>query len=394
MPDGTEAIAIKVVSSLSDVDQDQWDDCAGRDNPFVMHGFLSALEDSGSCTAETGWSPRHLIIEDGGGALIACAPLYLKNHSYGEYVFDWGWADAYERAGGRYYPKLQCSVPFTPATGPRLMTHPDLAHDRRDELQMALAAGMIQFAKNAGVSSIHVTFPPQSQFETLGRMGYLTRIGQQFHWENRGYGSFDDFLGELSSRKRKNIRKERKAVENSGLDIHVLEGSDIQPRHWEAFYRFYLDTTGKKWGHDYLKEEFFPLMAERMKDRIVLIVAERGGLPVAGALNLKGNDTLFGRNWGCLEDYKFLHFEVCYYQGVDYAIRHGLKWVEAGAQGPHKVQRGYLPRATYSAHWIADPSLRDAIEHFLTREKTGVEFEMRELAKASPYRSTENDKNG
>ena len=389
MPDGRDAVAIKIVKSLSEVSPEAWDACAGTDNPFVRHAFLSALEDSGSATGETGWLGQHLVIEDPAGGIAACAPLYLKNHSYGEYVFDWGWADAYERAGGRYYPKLQCAVPFTPVTGPRLLVNQALPDGQRREMRLALIAGMAQLAQNLGVSSLHVTFPTEDEWEAFGGAGYLQRIGQQFHWENKGFKTFDDFLDELSSRKRKNIKKERRAVQDAGLDIRALEGADITEAHWDAFFQFYMDTTDKKWGQAYLTRRFFSLLGERLGRAVVLIVVEKDGRPVAGALNLRGGDTLYGRNWGCVADYKFLHFEACYYQAIDYAIANGLKWVEAGAQGPHKVQRGYLPRRTFSAHWIADKSFRDAVSGFLKDESRGIEREMSAYGAFSPFKKSE-----
>lgn len=386
MPDGRDAVAIKVLQSLSEVSPEAWNACAGDANPFVRHEFLSALEDSGSATRETGWLGQHLVIEDAAGTLAACAPLYLKNHSYGEYVFDWGWADAYERAGGRYYPKLQCSVPFTPATGPRLLVNKDLTEDQQREMGTALIAGMMQLAQNLNVSSLHVTFPTKDEWERFGDAGYLKRIGQQFHWENKGFETFDDFLAELSSRKRKNIKKERRAVEEADLEIRVLSGDEVTADQWDAFFQFYMDTTDKKWGQAYLRRDFFSLLGERMGEAVVLILVEKDGMPVAGALNLKGRDTLYGRNWGCIADYKFLHFEACYYQAIDYAIAHGLKWVEAGAQGPHKVQRGYLPQQTYSAHWIADKGFRDAVSDFLDDEARGISREMSAYGRFSPFK--------
>ena len=389
MPDGRDAVAIKIIKSLSEVSPEAWDACAGTDNPFARHAFLSALEDSGSATGETGWLGQHLVIEDPAGGIAACAPLYLKNHSYGEYVFDWGWADAYERAGGRYYPKLQCAVPFTPVTGPRLLVNQALPDGQRREMRLTLIAGMAQLAQNLGVSSLHVTFPTEDEWEAFGSAGYLQRIGQQFHWENKGFKTFDDFLGELSSRKRKNIKKERRAVHDAGLDIRVLEGAGITEAHWDAFFQFYMDTTDKKWGQAYLTRRFFSLLGERLGRAVVLIVVEKDGRPVAGALNLRGGDTLYGRNWGCVADYKFLHFEACYYQAIDYAIAHGLKWVEAGAQGPHKVQRGYLPRRTFSAHWIADKGFRDAVSGFLNDESRGIEREMSAYGAFSPFKKSE-----
>ncbi|NQV82739.1 MAG: N-acetyltransferase, partial [Rhodospirillales bacterium] len=347
MPDGREPTTVNVLGSINEVEAAEWDACAGVDHPFCHHGFLSALEDSGSASADSGWIARHLVIRDETQQLVACAPLYLKNHSYGEYVFDWGWADAFERAGGRYYPKLQSAVPFTPATGRRLLVRGDLAPPLQNDLSQALAEAMVTLAGRLGVSSLHVTFPTEDEWRRFGEHGLLMRMGLQFHWGNRGYTDFDDFLGDLTSRKRKAIRKERASVAALGLDFRLLSGSDITEAHWDAFYRFYRDTTDKKWGQNYLNREFFSLLGERMGDHVVLVMVEDAGRPVAGALNLKSADTLFGRNWGCDADYKFLHFEACYYQAIEYAIQHGLKWVEAGAQGPHKVQRGYLPRATY-----------------------------------------------
>lgn len=389
MPDGRDAVAIKIIKSLSEVSSEAWDACAGADNPFVSHAFLSALEDSGSATSENGWLGQHLLIEDPAGGLAACAPLYLKNHSYGEYVFDWGWADAYERAGGRYYPKLQCAVPFTPVTGPRLLVNAALPENQRRDMRTALIAGMAQLAQNLGVSSLHVTFPTEDEWQAFGAGGYLQRIGQQFHWENKGFKTFDDFLSELSSRKRKNIKKERRAVHEADLNIRALEGSDITEAHWDAFFQFYMDTTDKKWGQAYLTRRFFSLLGERLGRAAVLIMVEKDGQPVAGALNLRGGDTLYGRNWGCLADYKFLHFEACYYQAIDYAIAHGLKWVEAGAQGPHKVQRGYLPRRTFSAHWIADRGFRNAVSDFLDDESRGIEREMSAYGQFSPFKKSD-----
>jgi len=389
MPDGREPMTVNVLGSIKEVEAAQWDACAGVDDPFCRHGFLSALEDSGSASADSGWLARHLIIGDEDGELVACAPLYLKSHSYGEYIFDWGWADAYQRAGGNYYPKLQCAVPFTPVTGNRLLVRNDLPPAVRGELRHALAEAMVTLARRLGVSSLHVTFPTEDEWRHLGEQGMLLRLGQQFHWQNRGYADFDNFLADLTSRKRKAIRKERASVASHGLDSKWLSGNDLSEAHWDAFYGFYRDTTDKKWGQNYLNREFFSLLGERMGRDIVLVMAEDSGRPVAGALNLHGADTLFGRNWGCNANYKFLHFEACYYQAIEYAIRHGLKWVEAGAQGPHKMQRGYLPRLTYSAHWIADPAFRDAIERFVDEERLDLEQEMQFLNGQSPYRQAD-----
>jgi predicted N-acyltransferase len=317
------------------------------------------------------------------GRVVACAPLYLKSHSYGEYVFDWSWADAYQRAGGRYYPKLQCAVPFTPVTGPRLLTRPG---EERAPLVEALIAAMLELARRHEVSSLHVTFPTEEEWSQLGQAGLLQRIGHQYHWENRGYASFDDFLSHLSSRKRKDIRKEREKANAQGLTIRTLTGAEIGPGHWDAFHGFYLDTVGRKWGHAYLSRDFFRQLAATMADKCVLVVAENGGRPVAGALNLIGGDTLYGRNWGAAGDYPFLHFELCYYRAIDFAIERGLKWVEAGAQGAHKVSRGYLPRATYSAHWIADPGFREVVARFLAHEREMIEADIEETAEAGPFR--------
>ncbi|HJO97324.1 MAG: GNAT family N-acetyltransferase [Rhodospirillales bacterium] len=382
MPDGREPVSVKIVGSIFDIDAGEWDACAGSGDPFVSHAFLGALEASGSAAPESGWLAQHLAIEDETGRLLACAPLYLKDHSYGEYVFDWGWADAYQRAGGSYYPKLQSAVPFVPATGKRLLLRPDAPAS----LANALASGMMQLAARLGVSSVHVTFPTEDEWQGLGKAGYLLRLGRQFHWENRGYKTFDDFLATLTSRKRKAIRKERRTVAESGVAVKALNGDTIEEHHWDAFYRFYLNTTDRKWGPSYLNRAFFSHLHETLRDRVVLVMAEASGIPVGGALNLLGADTLYGRNWGCSEDYKFLHFEACYYRAIDFAIERGLKWVEAGAQGPHKIQRGYLPRPTYSAHWIADPGFKNAVARFLDEERREIAEEMRLCAAQSPYR--------
>ncbi len=387
MPDGRETYSVRVLASMADVEAQAWDNCAGDTNPFVRHAFLSALEDSGSADAETGWVARHLVVDDGQGGILAAAPLYLKNHSYGEYVFDWGWADAYERAGGRYYPKLQCSVPFTPVTGPRLMVAGAVAAAEAADLRKALVAAMIRLAEKLGVSSFHVTFPEKAEWALMGEIGLLQRTGQQFHWENRGYADFDGFLAELQSRKRKQLRKERQQVAETGLAFRALRGTEITEAHARAFYRFYRNTTDRKWGPSYLTAEFLPMLVERLGEDVVLIVAEDDGKPVAGALNLIGGGTLFGRNWGCDGHYKFLHFETCYYQAIDFAIREGLERVEAGAQGPHKIQRGYLPVATYSAHWIADPALQHAVARFVEEERDAMEYERAHLSEHSPYRN-------
>ncbi|MEQ9111164.1 MAG: GNAT family N-acetyltransferase [Rhodospirillaceae bacterium] len=387
-----DSMTVRIVPSIHDIDAVQWDACARVNspdcNPFVRHAFFSALEDSGSVTADTGWQSQHVAVETPDGTLLACAALYLKDHSYGEYVFDWGWANAYERAGGHYYPKLQCAVPFTPVTGPRLMTRPGLDAATSAQLKRTLLAGMIEVADRLKVSSLHITFPDEDDFTLMAEAGLLERYGQQFHWKNENYGDFDDFLNALSSRKRKNIRKEREKANACGVDIYAVRGDDITSRHWDAFYRFYRLTSDRKWGQAYMTRSFFNLLSERMGDQVVLMMGEEDGNIVCGALNLLGGDTLYGRNWGTVVNYPMLHFEVCYYRAIDYAIAHGLAWVEAGAQGPHKLQRGYLPRKTYSAHWIADGGFRQAVAQFLTQERPAVEDDVDTLTEMGPFKRT------
>jgi len=382
MPDGADAVTVEVLSSIHDMPATAWDACAGADDPFVAHAFLAALEDSGSVCAETGWLPRHLAVTGAEGALVGCMPLYLKSHSYGEYVFDWGWAEAYQRAGGRYYPKLQGAIPFTPVTGRRLLLRPDAPAGTF----LALATAAVRIAERLGVSSLHITFPTEHEIAALEPHGFLVRLGHQYQWENRGYSSFEDFLGDLASRKRKAIRRERQSIAASGIVLRTLTGGEIEERHWDAFFRFYLDTADRKWGHPYLNREFFRRLGETMADRVVLVMAEtRAGELVGGALNLLGADALYGRYWGCVECCRFLHFEACYYRAIDFAIERGLERVEAGAQGEHKVQRGYLPRPTWSAHWIAHSGLRRAVRRFLEAERPAVEAEIRGLAADSPF---------
>jgi predicted N-acyltransferase len=388
MPDGREPIAVKILESIGAIEKAEWDACAGTDNPFISHTFLRALEDSGSVGKESGWLPRHLAIEDETGRLMGAVPLYLKSHSQGEYVFDWGWADAYERAGGRYYPKLQAAVPFSPVSGPRLLVRPG---DAADTVRSALTASLIEVATRYGVSSVHVTFTTESDADWLESADFLIRHGHQFHWQNAGYETFDDFLANLSSRKRKNIRKERLKVAESGIHIDTLTGADIQPHHWDEFHRFYANTYDRKWGYPYLTRDFFALLGEQMADRVALVRAEIDGLAIAGALNLIGADALYGRNWGSAGPYRFLHFEACYYRAIDFAIERGLTTVEAGTQGPHKIQRGYLPQRTYSAHWIRDQGFRDAVADYLARERRAEAGEVVALDEMSPFRRTEND---
>jgi predicted N-acyltransferase len=366
---------------IADVSAAEWDACAGTDNPFVSHAFLSALEESGSAGARTGWLPQHAVLRDAGGKLVGAAPMYAKSHSYGEYVFDHGWANAFERAGGNYYPKLQVAVPFSPVPGPRLLTHPDTRVPSH-----VLAGALVQACEELGMSSVHVTFCQEPEWGALGEAGWLQRIGVQFHWHNEGYTSFDDFLGTFSSRKRKTVRRERRDANAAGLEFRTLVGNEITPRDWDAFYKFYTSTVDRKWGSAYLTRQFFPLLSERMGDSVVLMLAEHDGKPVAGALNLAGSDTLYGRNWGCRGDWPFLHFELCYYRAIDYAISRGLRRVEAGAQGEHKIQRGYLPSTTYSAHWITHPGLRRAIAAFLDEERPEMRAHMAALAELSPFR--------
>jgi predicted N-acyltransferase len=386
MPDGADAVTIEVLSSIHDVPAQAWDACAGEDDPFTSHAFLAALEDSGSVCAGTGWLPRHLAVTRADGALVGCMPLYLKSHSYGEYVFDWGWAEAYQRAGGRYYPKLQGAIPFTPVTGRRLLLRPDTPAGTF----RALVTAAIRLAERVGVSSLHITFPTGQEAAAFEPHGFLIRLGHQYHWDNRGYRSFDDFLGDLASRKRKAIRKERQSVAASGIVLRTLTGPEVDERHWDAFFRFYLDTTDRKWGYPYLNRKFFRRLGETMADRVVLVMAETQlGELVGGALNLLGARALYGRYWGCIESCRFLHFEACYYRAIEFAIERGLERVEAGAQGEHKVQRGYLPQATWSAHWIAHSGLRRAVQRFLEAERPAIEAEIREFAADSPFRRAE-----
>ena len=383
MPDGRDARAVQVLPSISEVTAAEWNACNSHGNPFIGHAFLSALEDSGSVGSEAGWMPQHLAVRDDAGLLAAVSPLYLKSHSYGEYVFDWGWAEAYERAGGRYYPKLQGAVPFTPVTGARLMARPG---PEAVSYRRTLAAAMTELARQLRVSSVHVTFCRPEEVDVFKACGFLERRGLQYHWENRGYTSFDEFLGTLSSRKRKTIRKERRQVAEAGVRLSALRGADIKPSHWDLFDRFYRATSDRKWGMPYLTREFWEILGSRLADEVVLILAEHDGSTVAGALTLLGEDTVFGRNWGCLGHFRFLHFEACYYQAIEFAIRHGLKYAEAGAQGEHKIQRGYLPTETFSCHWLADPRFRSAIADYLEREQMATEHERRLLDDFSPYR--------
>ncbi len=389
-------IILEAVSSVSQIPADEWNACANPPvspggslgdiknayNPFVSHAFFSAVEASGSATPRTGWGPRHLIARRD-DIIAGIVPCYLKSHSQGEYVFDRGWADAYDRAGGKYYPKLQASVPFTPATGPRLLVRHDVD---QNEIRSVLAQGLMGLCEATEASSVHVTFAPEDEWKVLARHGFLQRTDQQFHWRNQDYRSFDDFLATLNSRHRKAIKRERREAVANGITIHALNGSDITEEAWDAFFAFYMETGSRKWGRPYLTRPFFSLIGETMAKDVLLIMARRNGRWIAGAINFIGSDTLFGRNWGAIEHHPFLHFEVCYYQAIEYAITHGLKTVEAGAQGEHKIARGYLPQTTYSAHFIADPGLRHAIKDYLKRERAYVAEMGRELTEAGPFR--------
>lgn len=386
----SEPITLKLVHNLSELDESEWNACANPPgkrpyNPFVDYRFLNSLEESGSACAESGWAPCHLVLEDEAGSLKGVVPLYLKSHSSGEYVFDHSWAHAFEHAGGDYYPKLQSSVPFVPASGPRL-----LARDPDDgETEAQLLAGCMEAATKLGVSSLHMTFMLEGQAAIAEQMGFLQRNDQQFHWINDGYKTFDDFLATLASRKRKNLKKERTAAVANDIEIEWVTGADLSEDHWDAFFHFYVDTGHRKWGSPYLSREFFSLIGERMPDQILLIMCKRDGRYIAGALNFIGEDCLYGRHWGAIEDHRFLHFETCYYQAIDFAIDRGLARVEAGAQGQHKLARGYMPTKTYSVHWIQDPGFRTAVEQFLEDERRDVDREIDALADQSPFRKTQ-----
>jgi predicted N-acyltransferase len=379
--------AVSVHRSIAEVGREAWDACADAPgygaHPFTTYAFLHALEESGCAVPSAGWAPQHLSVASEDGGVAAVMPLYLKAHSQGEYVFDHAWASAYQRAGGRYYPKLQCAVPFTPVTGPRLIAREGV----REAAQAVLIQGAMELCRRARASSLHVTFPTEPEWRRLGEAGMLLRQDQQYHWENPGYASFEDFLGALSSSRRKTIRRERREAQ-AGVEITALSGADLREEHWDAFFAFYMDTGSRKWGRPYLNRRFFSLIGERMADRILLVMARRGGRWIAGALNLIGADALYGRNWGALEHRPFLHFELCYYQAIEQAIARGLSRVEAGAQGEHKIARGYLPSPVYSAHFIADPALREPVARYLEQEREAVAAEMAMLeAEYSPFKA-------
>ncbi|MBB6124938.1 hypothetical protein FHS92_002691 [Sphingobium subterraneum] len=380
-----QSIIARIAPAVGDIDGSAWNACARPDDPFLSHAFLSALEESGSVGPGTGWQAAPILIDGEDGAPVACLPSYVKAHSQGEYVFDHGWADAWHRAGGSYYPKLQIAVPFSPVTGRRLLV-------REGVDEAAYAAALIGAAEAVvdqnGMSSAHATFVAPAQVPLFEAAGWLIREDSQFHWENRDYESFDAFLAALSSAKRKAIRKER-ARAQEGLEIVHLTGAALGEEHWDVFWRFYQDTGARKWGTPYLTRAFFSLLGERLADRVLLILALRNGQPIAGALNLIGTDTLYGRYWGCTDDVPFLHFELCYYQAIDFAIAHGLKRVEAGAQGGHKLVRGYAPVATYSAHYIPDPGFRRAVAGFLAQEREAVAENRALLDERTPFRKTD-----
>jgi predicted N-acyltransferase len=389
----------RVVPSISAIDAKAWDACANppgqpfdqaegeRFNPFIAYAFLHALEASGSVGGRSGWTPAHVMIEDGSGGLVAAAPCYLKSHSQGEYVFDHAWADAYERAGGRYYPKLQVAVPFTPVTGRRLLVAADAPDGARETLIGALRA----VRKETKASSIHATFPTAEDADRLESAGFLIRTGEQFHFSCEGFGCFDDFLAALASRKRKAIKRERRDALEGGVTIEWLTGVQIKSEHWDHFFKFYMHTGSRKWGRPYLTRAFFDAIGAALADRILLVMARRAGRYIAGAINFIGDDALYGRNWGAIEHRPFLHFEVCYYQAIDFALSRGLRRIEAGAQGEHKLARGYRPTLTYSAHEFADARLARAIADYLGHERRAIERTIAHYEEHAPFRRVEDD---
>ncbi|MCK4203417.1 GNAT family N-acetyltransferase [Brucella pituitosa] len=384
-----QSFVLRIVEGIGDFSEDEWNRLAGTSrqggnyNPFISRAFLNALEQSGSVSQHAGWLPRHLRLEDDKGYLIGAVPNYLKGHSQGEYVFDHGWADAFERAGGRYYPKFQASIPFTPATGPRLLHH---AEFEPDAVQLALANGLRQLTDQTGASSAHVTFAPKNEIFALEEAGFLHRTDQQFHFINNSFSRYDDFLNELVSRKRKALKKERRDALSEGIEVDWLTGSDLTEAVCDDFFEFYIDTGSRKWGRPYLNRKFFSLIGETMADDILLVMARRGGRYIAGAINFIGSDTLYGRHWGCIEDHPYLHFEVCYHQAIDFAIDRKLRGVEAGAQGEHKLARGYIPVTTHSAHYIAHEGFRRAVSDYLEHERREVEQIHAALEEHTPFR--------
>lgn len=382
----SKRIELRSLKRVADLAAPDWDRCAGQDNPFVSHAFLDALEQSGCVSPRTGWQPVHLVAEIG-GAVAGILPLYVKGHSQGEYIFDHGWAEAYARAGGQYYPKLLSAVPFTPVTGPRFLVAPGQDFNA---VATALLQGAQGIARQHGLSSLHVNFLPGKQADwACEQPDLLLRLGEQFHWRNDGYADFEAFLAALASRKRKAIRKERREAVSAGIEIVTLQGDALQPEHWDAFFEFYMDTGSRKWGRPYLNRDFFARLHGSMPERIVLVMARRAGRWIAGAWNMLGSDALYGRNWGCSEYHPGLHFECCYYQAIDYAIRHGLARVEAGAQGEHKLARGYLPVPIHSAHWMADPGFQQAVARYLDEERAYMTGMIEALDQHSPFRQVQ-----
>ena len=377
-------LSVRAVQSLSEIDEATWQRFANLEgsprDPFLSYAFLSALEQSGSVSADVGWLPYHLVLEDEAKQPLGVMPLYLKGHSQGEYIFDYSWADAFERAGGRYYPKMLSAIPFTPATGRRLLV-------ASSEHESALVSGAAQIASEMNISSVHLNFLDQAAWRRRGDEGWLLRTHKQYHWQNQGYKTFDDFLDCLSSKKRKNIKRERRDALANDLEIQRLTGAEITEAHWDAFYQFYIDTGSRKWGSAYLTRSFFSLIGATMAEDILLVMVRRDGRYIAGAINFIGGDCLFGRNWGCIEHHPFLHFEVCYYQAIEFAIEHGLSRVEAGAQGEHKLARGYMPSHTYSAHWIVHDGFRDAVGRYLEEERTHIAEEIDYLEQFSPFKA-------
>jgi len=380
----------KIITSLREISEKDWNACCFTDvtghNPFLSYQFVQALEESGCATGETGWQAQHILISLG-DRLVGVLPLYLKTHSYGEYVFDHAWANALNNSGGDYYPKLQSSIPFTPVTGSKLMVRPtEINAGNKPDIQQHLIDHALSLVKQYGLSSLHVTFAEKAEWDFMAQQGFLQRLDQQFHWLNEGYESFEAFLMALSSRKRKTIRKERAQAVINDVEIECLTGKAITENHWDHYFSFYLETAHKKWGQPYLNRKFFSLLGQNMADKILLIMCRRNDKYIAGALNLLSDDTLYGRYWGAIEDHKYLHFEVCYYQAIDYAIKHGLKKVEAGAQGEHKLMRGYLPATTYSTHWISNPSFRKAIDDYLRHERAAVKEDQAILTGFAPFK--------
>jgi len=385
-------VLIEVVESIADVPADQWNACANPEpenyNPFISHAFLKTLEDCKAVHHSTGWQPQHLILREADSCVTACMPLYAKSHSKGEYVFDYGWAEAFQQAGGQYYPKLVSAVPFTPVPGRRCLVKPGINAEAREKY---ILSGAIELAGRYQVSSLHINFLSEAEWEHCAKVGFLKRTDQQFHWQNQGYGAFEDFLAGLASRKRKAMRKERTQATADNINIEQVTGKDITEAHWDAIYEFYIDTSSRKWGQPYLNRNFFSLLGAAMAERCLLVMAKRNDRYIAGALHMIGGDCLYGRYWGAIETHSFLHFEICYYQAIDYAIQHNLRRVEAGAQGEHKLTRGYMPVPTFSAHYIAHPRFSKAIEAYLEGERAHVKRSREMLAGYGPYRKAANE---